>query len=1406
MFEVGETIHKQYVIERGIGVGGMGIVYQVYDRLNDTQIALKSLPAPLDVLAEFDGETADLYLTALAREFRMLAGLRHPNIISVLDYGFSEIGQPYLTMELLTDTTSILDGTRTQTLIEKVKHVIQLLQALTYLHQRRVIHLDIKPQNIMLVGDQVKLLDFGLSRALGQTVLPQATINYAAPEVLSGETVDATADLYSVGVVLYQMIAGTLPFSAPGPLEMYVEIQNTSPDLSPIPTELKVIIGRLLAKDPYKRFQNAHQVITALCNALNLMPPKETQAIRESFLQASPFVGRAEELVLLASALTGAEEGSGRVVLVGGESGVGKTRLLSELRINALARGITVLTGQAVNQSGLPYQLWRDAVRTLLLDIEPDPVHASTLKEIVPDIERVLGWQVPAMPILEGPPAQKRLIQAIVDLFKDVRSPTLLILEDIHWSTDDLEVLRQLTNLLADLPLLVVASYRNDERNDLPTRFPDADLLRLTRFNRDEIIILSRSMLGRDVDTNIIDFLEHHTRGNPFFIVEIMRSLAHQAGQLDAINTMALPNDISTGGLMQVLDRRLSQVPTAARYFLDYAAVVGRQLNLPILSTALQIDDDQISRWLYQCADVVVLEVESDRWQFTHDQLRETILKRLTKERKQQINRQLAQAIEQHYEPSDTRDALLAQHWHEAGNYAKERLHALQAARKWQTISSFREIIALVERAFSVEAADDPTTRELMILAGEAMTRSGDYEAADTMFNRCLRQSMFANDALNHARSLYGLGTVAVVLGQNHRAGHYFHSAIEIFRAQNDAGGIARCLNNLGLIANRNGDSEEAQVLRERSLAMFRQADIKQGTADVLNNLGATAADSGQYDQALAYHQESYELRMQLGDRFGIGMSLSNMGMVFGRLGQSIAAHASLEKGLEYYREIGYQAGIAWILDELAMLKLNDDLPDDALPLSEESFAIRNALGSPDAIAWSHKNLGFISLAQTNTSAAMYHFGQAITIWEDEGDQLGLAEVFLGCGLVRLYNEELEDALDTFLAALKLAHFARYPILSMRIVCAIARVLTHAGKAEYAALLYGVLTAQHLHNDVDMKKSVERLRLELGINVIDVDLFDAAVIRGRKLDSNYVIADLLDYNLHIDRTEITMPEIYPHLKRSWTEDKQILCYQIDALSLSLMMSWADDLLDTLAQNRQRIVFNLLFDISAPKASMSFLVLTNRNMLNPGITRTGHTRLKRFLLEHAHMHINLAVVVSSSISGQVAQRYNTDAEEDTTQITAKLFFKQDEAIAWLRQGQSRAGRNTQPLRKAVLADARIKLPTNRNEEFGERDEITLLINDAMVRIQVPEANMLLIGRKGFRSDYQVDVDLAEYGGKMSVSRRHARLEMRNGLLFITDLYSTNGTFVAGKQLSPGVPTMIRENDVIKIGEVTISVIF
>jgi tetratricopeptide (TPR) repeat protein len=714
---IGQVIGRRYRVIGAIDGGGMGMVYRVNDRLTGHVVALKHMRLNYqDLQYGSAGKTQDFRLS-LASEFRTLASLHHPNIINVLDYGFSHDGEqrlPFFTMDYLEDAVWITHAAVDRSIAQRVDLLTQLLQALVYLHRRDILHRDLKPANVLVVGDQVKVLDFGLATARSSVERDDfvaGTLAYLPPEMLGSGEIGPQSDLYAVGLIAYEMFSGAHPFNTREMAQLLREIMEKTPDLEAldVPAAIAQIIARLLEKQPAKRYETAAEVITALRNAADLPPIQETVAMRESFLQAARFVGREQEYHRFSTALTKAIDHQGGAWLIGGESGVGKSRLLEEIRALALVQDATVLRGQAVAEAGGLYAPWKDALRRLTLITDLTDAEAGVLKAVIPDVEALIERDVEDAPGLDPAATRARLLDTVEAIVRrvavDEGQPILIVMEDLHWAgSESLALLAHLAGQVAVWPVLIIGSYRADERPDLPAELPTMTTVLLPRLDESSIAQLSESMLGTAGRSRaVVDLLQRETEGNVFFMVEVMRALADHYGNLEQIGQSTLPRSIYAGGMEIVVRRRLDRVPEETRDLLAVAAVAGRQLDLDILraiAPAIDLDD-----WLTTCAACAVLSADDSglkegRWRFAHDKLRETLLRDLAEARRQRIHQQVAEAIEA-TKNTALYAAQLAHHWGAAGDPLRELLYIGMAGDQAIRSSANPEAIDLFQRGLS---------------------------------------------------------------------------------------------------------------------------------------------------------------------------------------------------------------------------------------------------------------------------------------------------------------------------------------------------------------------------------------------------------------------------------------------------------------------------------------------------------------------------------------------------------------------------------------------------------------------------------------------------------------------------------------------------------------------------------
>jgi serine/threonine-protein kinase len=331
-----KRLFGRYQITARIGAGSMGVVYRAHDELLRRDVAVKVISETV-----FDQESR----LRLFSEAQAAAALNHPNIVTIYDLGEAD-GFPFIIMELLRGQTLLEYHPAAFEEIQKL--ACQICQALEHAHRHQIIHRDLKLANIMVVGNQVKLMDFGLARFtiddnwdgvdMDSTLV--GTPAYIAPEQFQGQAADERSDLYALGVILYELTTGQQPFKSNNLAELISQIINLPPEppshLNPaIPSNLEALILKLLAKHPKDRCQSAVEVLERLgavyqSPTVRIMSPRPRHNLPN---QLTSFIGRQGVLIDIQQAL----EQMHLVSLVG-SGGVGKTRLALQTGTNLLYR------------------------------------------------------------------------------------------------------------------------------------------------------------------------------------------------------------------------------------------------------------------------------------------------------------------------------------------------------------------------------------------------------------------------------------------------------------------------------------------------------------------------------------------------------------------------------------------------------------------------------------------------------------------------------------------------------------------------------------------------------------------------------------------------------------------------------------------------------------------------------------------------------------------------------------------------------------------------------------------------------------------------------------------------------------------------------------------------------------
>ena len=564
---------------------------------------------------------------------------------------------------------------------------VALSSALGQLHQRGLIHKDIKPTNILVdvATDQIKLTGFGIASPLprerqapGPPEVIAGTLAYMAPEQTGrmNRSVDSRSDLYSLGVTLYEMLTGSLPFTASDPTEwVHCHIARTPapPQMKfgNIPAVISQIIMKLLAKTAEERYQTAAGVERDLrrCRA-----EWETRGRIDEFTLAEHDVpdrllipeklyGRSREVAALLSSFhhvvaTGAPE----LVLVSGYSGIGKSSVVNELHkvlvppralfasgkfdqykrdvpYATVARAFQSLVRQILSKSEAELQIWRDALREAL------GPNGLLIVGLIPELELVIGKQ-PPVPDLPSQDAQRRFqtsLQRFIAVFARPEHPLALFLDDLQWlDAATLDLLEDLLTQSDIRHLLLIGAYRDNELEAAHPLMRKLDAIRragvtvrdivLAPLTHDDLVQLISDSLGCETEraNPLVRLVREKTGGNPFFAIQFLAALADEAllvfDQVDARWWWDLDRIHAkryTDNVVDLMVVKLNRLQAEAQAALRQLACVGSGAEFSLLATACQASEEELHGSLWEAVRSGVVLRSEGAYAFQHDRIQE---------------------------------------------------------------------------------------------------------------------------------------------------------------------------------------------------------------------------------------------------------------------------------------------------------------------------------------------------------------------------------------------------------------------------------------------------------------------------------------------------------------------------------------------------------------------------------------------------------------------------------------------------------------------------------------------------------------------------------------------------------------------------------------------------------------
>jgi serine/threonine protein kinase/tetratricopeptide (TPR) repeat protein len=909
---------ERYRLERKISSkGGFGDVWLATDTFLDRPVTLKCPKATDDPIRR----------ERVLIEARMLARLNHPNITQIYDAFFDEEeNNLYLVLEFVDgkDLSDIIGAGTPLPLDIVLEIAMGILKALSYAHQRGLVHRDIKPANVM-IGDDVKLTDFGLAtlRSILQkgTGFVAGTPAYMAPEQIEGRAIDGRADLYALGILLFEMITGgRLPFEYTDQTEMLDAHLHTNPppvsQFAPaVPPQLGELVSRLLAKDPEDRYPSAEAVMDAL-DAVQVGP-----TVGNLPLQLTPFVGREEELAEIQERL---QDPACRLLTLVGLGGSGKTRLALEAAASQI--------------DNYPHGVYFISLAPL-----------DSVDSIVPTVAEALGFRF----YDEGEPQQQ-----LLDYLRQKRM--LIILDNFEHLVEGAGLVTDILQTAPDAKILVTSRARLNVQGEhlfpiagmqFPDRERDGDM---DRYSAVKLFIQSASRVRASFEPTADDMTD---------VVHICR----------LVEGMPLAILLAAAWIEMLTP---SEIAGEIRQSLDFLETDLR--DIPERQRSMRAVFDHTWNLLTEREQELFAGLSIFRGGFTREAAREITGASLRDLMALVHKSLLHQTAVGRYDIHDLLRVYAAEKLEILGEteiacdvhmaYYAEFLH-----QREEDLKGLRQLGALdeIEADFeNVRAAWNWAIKcENYTAIGQLLRSLGwfcTFRSRSQEHKELLQQArkQLAPGPSDEPHPIWGRILVAEFYARPHEVDRgQVERGLAIVKRYRDLEAIAVGVRTLGEVALRANDYAEALSFFEESLGISRELKDSFNIAAALFTVAEAYRLSGQPDQAISYARQSLVLSRKVGDLFWAASSLINTGIIALYTGNYTEAEDYLREANTIYRQIGYKAGIADSGVQLGRLAFVKGDLEDAKSLVGEALQIATDIGNKRIVESARYLYGIVSPA-----------------------------------------------------------------------------------------------------------------------------------------------------------------------------------------------------------------------------------------------------------------------------------------------------------------------------------------------------------------------------------------------------------------------------------------------------------
>ncbi len=1022
-FKPEDRINNRYEVVRKLGAGAMGSVYLAHDLVeNRIKVALK-------VLISETMEDQDLWAKG---EYEALTRLRHPNLARVYDFGKIQGTHDYFIASEFIKGTDLFTATEYSNYEELCDIIVQVCRALEYIHSQGYVHFDIKPENILIArkksatlkegskvvweaepgeeGDaytkpNVKLIDFGLAEKITGSFdfAIKGTLNYLAPEMIDGGKPDRRADLYSLGVTLFQITNRDLPFyhdMSPGGRSLK-RCELFEKHMKKLPDYLRKIILKLLEEKPEERFQSAKEVIENISEGSGTYYELETKETRSSYLHTTAMIGRQDELgkfkefsrcVLPQLQADPSERLTAQnrppLILTSGEIGSGKSRLLEEYRHFLRLNYVQVYAGNCYDGQNKAYQPFVEVLKQLAIYIGREhPLfkrYEDVLLRLLPEFktgsyfERPLGLR----PDQEKLYFIDRIVHFLIEAARD--DPFVMFLNNLHWADEmTVELLGYfLQNLIEEdalnpsdpVNIVVVATLRTDENispflRELLSQLREENSCKefvLHRFKRNRVKELICAMLHlTTIPAEFIDCIYQKTGGNPLFIVETLKSLqetgsiqSSESGWKIVVKKSWSEINLPTNVELALLSR-FENLEPLGRDLIEILAVANRPVTTQFLEQLPRLSQAPITTHLHELKDkgFIASNTEHGNQFFNIDQpsFASIIYANIDPEKLKKLHLEFGQLLKQsyadhedevleelvyHYRNSESRDLAL-----DLALRAGKRLKGIYANEKAYDYYSYAAEILESKEIYNEQWVQ---CRESM---GELCFMLGRYAEADRIYRQLLENEHLVKlSIVEKTRFIRSQGKTYEVQGDYDRALQCYKKAnslisqdnIEKEHSDRDSLYLEKIWTTsaLGGLYVRMGKYDKAMKISIEALKIIESAHETIEHALVFSTIGRANYFKGNLPQAIEFHTRSLEIQEKLHNVPEKIMTLNNLGESYLSNAEYGMAFDTFTQAIELSEEVGDSYGRALSLNSLGWFHLFVGELEKAQEVQEQSLRL----------------------------------------------------------------------------------------------------------------------------------------------------------------------------------------------------------------------------------------------------------------------------------------------------------------------------------------------------------------------------------------------------------------------------------------------------------------------------------